>query len=188
MLGSRNIVTLAIAAVAAAAIGAAGLVPDASADTKKKPPRSVVKPPRVKGDRTKIKRPRVVVDCTKGFVSGTYPDDPRHARYYCKTTGLLCKAPYMMDKVEFKHSGALRRLYYTCRIRSLLGSGPPVTSGHCVSYFQNSMSAPDPTKHYFYFCISQKIKCSSATFNVQNLYTKISGNVGLGRYDCKSIY
>ncbi len=170
---------------AAFALGAVAITGTAEAAERMRAPSSGVKPPAMKTNpmlRIKKKRP----DCTPGFSPGTYRDDRDHAKYYCKTTGLLCPAPYKVDKVEYKSIGK-KRLYYTCRI-NVLNNSQSVTSKLCTTYFQNSMSNPQPGKHYFFYCISKPIACSSDTYNAQSFYTKVSGTVGMGRYDCKSKY
>lgn len=186
MTGTKAIMLAPILLGAAAmALGGVAITGNAeAAERMMKAPSSGVKPPAMKKPRLRIKKK--LPDCTPGFSPGTYRDDPDHAKYYCKTTGLLCPAPYTVDKVEYKSIGK-KRLYYTCRI-NVLNNSQSVNSPLCTTYFQNSMSNPQPGKHYFFFCISKPIACSSDTYNAQSFYTKVSGTVGMGRYDCKSIY
>ncbi len=192
MITTVNRIAVASAFLFGISLGVVAFDGGAEAAQKKQVPRSsVVKPPAIKQPALTPKKPPTQADCTKAFSPGTYKNDPDHAKYYCKTTGLLCAAPYQMDKVEFKPYVNTKRLYYTCRISTLTNSqsvSGKLCDGPSGSYFQNSMSAPNPSKHYFYYCISAPIACSSSNYTAQTWYTKISSNVGLGRYDCKYKY
>ena len=185
MTGTKAILIASILLGAAAmAPGVVAITGTTEAAGRMRAPSSGIKPPALKNPMLRIKKKRP--DYTPGFSPGKYRDDRDHAKYYCKTTGLLCPAPYKVDKVEYKSIGE-KRLYYTCRI-NVLNNSQSVNSPLCTTYFQNSMSNPQPGKHYFFFCISKPIACSSETYNAQSFYTKVSGTVGMGRYDCKSIY